>query len=677
MRFRARDDETMSPMSEAPHPTWASMATIDARAGDAISALQAEDSSGWESATETIDALVADLLTALLAADPLSLIGRLAFLVQTSGAQRNFTAAWGSEARIQYLTAVAISAAFPSAEAPSPADVQIVIDVTHSIFQLETALLLNRSRQQDSDSTRLLLQQERLQDRFQGYERHLNRVIATMYEPVRKEFERSIGWCPSDLPELRRGVSRILNERMTEFWEPARRSIREYPAGSDQAVRHYEALAAPFTAQLYRFTPQQIAERCNLGTAQVDTILGYLSMTLDESGSYRRPSQDNPFRASGVVHVRGDQYFIPIAASLIQELPLSFPAVLRRRGDESLIDLVHRRRDDATEALTVKVLAAVFDERRVTRSCRYTKDNVDYEVDAVVVIPDDVLIVECKAHSLTDAGRRGAPDRVRDQAKRLIRAPLEQAGRCAAVLRNGGQLRDASGKPVETDVSDDSLLARMAVSYERIDPLSIDVAASAMKAGVPIAWLVPVVDLMMVGEILDDPGSFWHYALLRMRLASDERIRVISEADVLGLYIAGYSAQLEELSRHNPGKGVSVGPWADTINDYFARPSGLAPMRKPRSPVPLDVAKALSRALEADRADWKHLVDGVCSQPPSTWRRWRKVTRKGRRAVRNRSSQDRIFDIVEPRLRLVYPVPERMSTDVEWGTLIVPPVNAH
>ncbi len=279
MRARAHDDETMSVMSEAPHPTWASMATIDARASDAISALQAEGSSGWESATETIDALLADLLTTLLAADPLSLIGRLAFLVQTSGARRDFTAAWGSEARIQYLTGVAASAAAPSAEAPAPADIQIVIDITHSIFELESAILLNRSRQRGLDSNLLLLQQERLQDRFQGYERHLNRVIAAMYEPVRKEFERSIGWCPSDLPELRRGVSRILDERMTGFWEPARRCIRQYPAGSDQAVQDYESLVAPFTAQLYRFTPQQVSERCDLATAQVDTILGYLSMT--------------------------------------------------------------------------------------------------------------------------------------------------------------------------------------------------------------------------------------------------------------------------------------------------------------------------------------------------------------------------------------------------------------
>lgn len=667
----------MSAMSEAPHPTWASMATIDARAAGAISALQVEDSSGWERATETIDTLVAELLTALLAADPLSLIGRLAFLVQTSGAQRDFTAAWGSEARIQYLTGVATSAAAPSAEAPTPADIQTVIDVTHSIFQLESALLLNRSRQQGLDSTRLLLQQERLQDRFQGYERHLNRVIATIYEPVRKEFERSIGWCPTDLLELRRGVSRVLDERMTEFWAPARRSIRRYPAGSDEAVRAYESLVARFTAQLYRFTPQEIAERCDLGTAQVGTVLGYLSMSWGESGSYRRPSQDNPFRASGVVHVRGDQYFIPIAASLIQELPMSFGAVLRRRGDDSLIDLVHRRRDDATEALTVEVLASVFGERRVTRSCHYTIDNVDYEVDAVVVVPDDVLIVECKAHSLTDAGRRGAPDRVRNRAKRLIRAPLEQAGRCAAFLRGGGQLHDAGGKIVETDVSDGSHLARMAVSYERIDPLSIDVAGSASQAGVPIAWLISVADLMMVGEVLDDPGSFWHYALLRMRLASDEHIRIFTEADVLGLYLDGYSVQLEELARDDPETEVRVDAWADTINDYFARPTGLPPVRKPRSPVPHDVATALSRALEANRADWKDLVDGVCSQPRSTWRRWRKVTRKGRRAVRNHNSQDRIFDIVEPRLRLVYPVRERMSTDAEWGTLIVPPVKVH
>jgi hypothetical protein len=591
--------------------------------------------------------LTDELAGVLSTYDPIPVVGQIAYLSTLSlTPEGDPYETFGTAARVQYLVGIALSASERPSAVPQPSEVQTVIDLTSDIFYIENAFLLSDSAGASPDHVRdarrgLLL--EALLDRFQGYTVHLRTILSEVFEPIREACTSQLGWCPADLSVVTTAVHDEMQRRGARHDEAMKdlRARLQRP-GADPSA--YLASQASFGSSVFIHSAQAIAAASGLSLGVVEPLLQALSMSWGEQPDFRRPSESNRARRHGAIALGEGQYFIQSPAALLNEVYGWFEEVLRERGLESLERTFRRSRDRATESLTKTRLSGIFGHDRVMGPLWYTIDGTEYEVDAIVLLPLDALIVECKAHTLTDAGRRGAPARLEKKFGELLTASAIQSDRCAKYLSDGdGTFRDSRGQEIKVRVAPQAALRRMTVSFERIDPLASQAAVASSGEAAP-CWIASLADLLMVSDVLSNPAEFFAYATVRNEHVTNPRLYSVSEPDVLGMFIVDRCKSLQSGLTLADGGEVFVGPWAQALNTHYIRMELGLESTLPNLKLPAAVLNALQIALDRNQSGWCNLATVVTQEDADTWRRFRSIDRKMRRAAQRGIPVERRFD---------------------------------
>jgi hypothetical protein len=592
------------------------------------------------------------------------------FAALGSGDSPDWYAIHGVHALVQYDAGIAYGGSIESESLPMPPDenIQASFDLVAEIFALDTFLLQysgDKSQPLHIRRAQNLLRMEGLTDRWQGYVDHLATILRKTFAAIEDQVISELGWNPATLPDVSKAISNILQERLDAFHPLTRRRLSTARvAGRQRFDDEVESFVEDHQAYLRQLFVISVSELAGILTWPVEVLkraLADLALEPGSQPSFSLPTEDNLARYYSLISLGNDQYFAWLPGSLIQESHAWFYDLVQRRKLESLRQKYLAARDIATEELTVESLARVFGADRTLGNVRYSAEGLP-DVDCVVSVPGDVLIVECKAHLLTGAGRRGAPGRLSTKFDELVVKPAKQASRFADHLRNGGSTFDSSGGRLSLPIGTQSVLPRMVVTYERVDPLATTSAmlAISQEGDKPeYAWAMPLADLMVIVDLIESPSTFWHYATNRWHQCHETELSAPSELEMLGLFFSNRKLFESLTKRLESEITIQVGPSSQAINEYYT--SHAKARKKPVITMPTLVLEALDRMLRANGTQWTGVVATAMSEPDKTWTRMRSVLRKHSKARQPR------------RLKLVADNPNLalwIERDVEGSVLI-------
>jgi hypothetical protein len=556
------------------------------------------------------------------------------------GPSRDWYATHGLHALVEYTVGLAgaISEGGGNSTEPPAEKIQQAFDLVADISALDWFLVkysLDPSQPLIISRTQNMLRMEKLLDRYQGYLTHLSIIVEKTFHRIQNHVTSELGWNPATLPDICFAIVDILQERMDAF-DPATRQalLRAKAQGHDafqEATMVFLENHNKWVRKLFNISVQELTSALEWPEDLVRRALGDLALTRGSQSEFMLPTQDNPARLYSILPMGNDQFFIWSPGSLLQESHAWFDDLLQKRKLGTLRARYLKARDDATEELTVESLKKIFGPERVFGNAYYYADGRP-DVDCVVKVPRDALIVECKAHSLTPSGRRGAPKRISTKFDELVTKPSKQAARFAGHLCKGSTIFNSNGQELSFTVDEQSILPRIVVTYERVDPLASSAPLLSTQGDKERAWVLSLADLLVVVDLLPSPSAFWYYAITRWQQSQEQRLHVPSEIDILGLFFS--SADLfTSLTEHLKSKErIDVGPSGQEINNYYTG-SRVAPAgnrQKPAISIPPLVLNALDRMLETSSDRWKAAVTAVMLEPNKTWARLRSVQRKFR-----------------------------------------------
>ncbi|MBF6228795.1 hypothetical protein IU470_27300 [Nocardia abscessus] len=576
-------------------------------------------------------ALVAELRDLLAGKDLTQLINAVAVPASMSvipdagsGALDDGPYTWNWAAKIEYLVGIALSVDSSGTEDSPRSVVEQVVTLVGAIFEAEEArIFINSIDEADDDGAelgfaRMQLQMEHLSDRMPGYAMHMETIDTEVFNRHRQYYIKALGFNPADVMRIIRQHSQAVRKRFSSAVASLRASV---DSGDEADVSAFvEGLNA---ASIW--TVAAVSQSTGSDVDEVRAMLEFFSTTYGCQPDFRFPGDDNIVRKRPCITLGDGQYLIPDPWAL----PTALHDRLATESKTATYDPVkyHKHRQDAHERLVEAVLTRIFGKANVHAGQHYTSaTRGEGEID-VLVSTEWPLVVEAKAHSLTEAGRRGRRDRVTSRVDDMLGKALDQTDRATTyILEEDGRAFSLKqrGKMREILPSDVSGVTSIVVTFERMDPIATYGAAIAGSARRP-TWVLGVGDLLVVADLLPDPAAFHHYARLRAAMA-DDRVIAACESDVLGSYF--YDRVQPLLTQESDGQVLRVVGYASgQINRYYSNcEMEIAAAEAPTTGVPSDIAVALSTTV--DNVGWADCAQAVMLAEPSTWTKWKRFTRR-------------------------------------------------
>lgn len=320
---------------------------------------------------------------------------------------------------------------------------------------------------------------------------------------------------------------------------------------------------------------------------------------------------NNPIWERPLIHLRPDQFYWPITQifhsfglEMLEALVSEFPEIKERYEN--------RVRPEFLEERVAEELVRALPGAEVLRGVKWTEpaSGRQYETDLLVLIDSLAVIVESKSGRITQAGRRGAPDRLRKEIRKLIEEAAIQSFRFTTVLQETAgamtlQLRDGSVRNL--DVRSVRRCIRLNVTLDFFGPLACEVR-SMQEAGLldPTVGGAPtmaLVDLENLVTLLDSPAQVLHYLARRGELEQTLAF-FADELDLLALYLGtGFALGDFEFQRDHH---VSFYGLSDQIEPFlFAKGTGIEVI-KPRLRLTPYWQSLLSRFEERRFQNWTH-----------------------------------------------------------------------
>lgn len=538
------------------------------------------------------------------------------------------TVTWA--AKIEYLVGVALS--LPPGTGSTPTEVtDRVIHLLGDVFDAVRARhMVDSSRastgNQDLDEALFMLRLEHLFDRMPGYAVHLEQIDAEVFDRHRQFYIDTLGFNPADVSRVVRRRNATQGARANAAMQRARRLINRDPP---QAARATSEMLQALTDSR-SWAPDAVADDTGIDVTEIARMLSFFSISFGSQPDFRLPTDENLARTRPCIDLGTGVYFIPDTWSLVAAVHDRLAKAAA--GDPTgALQRYRRHREEGHQRLVAGALRRVFGQELVAENLHYTSQaGGPGEIDALVRV-EWPLIVEAKAHGLTDPGRRGAPARVATVAGNVIKKALEQIRRAHTYIMDEGERAFSSrngGHPVGQLPVRLSGVTDVVVTFERMDPLAMQGPAVVEEAQRPV-WIVNIADLLMVVDILTDAGSFHHYA--RTRAATTAYGPVIyMESDGLGAYLVDRLATAHAKALEDPAATLILDYMSGDINEYFTATELEMKATKPTTGVPSSVADALSVTVGSSDGLWTRVADEVMTARPDTWKRWRSFSRRHR-----------------------------------------------
>jgi hypothetical protein len=580
----------------------------------------------FEALVPRLDSAVEDLRELVAAHEPVQLISSVAIptgmRLMASGdslADATDTVSW--PAKIEYLVGVALSV--PAGSGPTPTAItQRVMDLVSDVFDAAYAkeMLASFDRQPTGnaalDEAVFMLRMEHLVDRMPGYAAHLERIDAEIFDRHRDAYLDALGFNPGDVVRVVRRHNAAQQRRgaaaMTAMQKMADRDVE---AAARATVEFFASLTDSRT-----WRPSEVGAVTDIDPDEIRRMLDFFATTFGSQPQFRLPTDSNLARTHPVIRLDSDAYFIPDTWTLAAAV---HPCLAQAAREQNGVRRYRDHREQGHQRLVATALREVFPPEIVHESQHYEDEILGPgEVDALVSA-EWPLIVEAKAHGLTEPGRRGAPSRVERVAGDVVAKALQQTERATKYVierrRREFHAQGALSRPILPETITGT--TEIVVTFERFDPIAMLGLAVVNHEPRPV-WIVGLADLLMVCEVLDHPTEFHHYC----RTRADTSVTgpaVYVESDAVG----GYLVNRLRIPRQDD-QMVILGYSSDSVNAYFTGKELGHEATRPRTGVPSDVLAALDMLLQVNTGLWVRAADAVMHTQSDSWRRWRKYRRR-------------------------------------------------
>ncbi len=539
-------------------------------------------------------------------------------------ADGNTTATWA--AKIEYLVGLALSVD-PSGEADTPTWVMHRVgQLISDIFEADQIRMFTdfiESADRHDGERELLLQQLQLEyqsDRMPGFPVHLEVVDTEVFGRHRSYYVNALGFDPADVIRVTRIHARSTSDAFSAAWKRATDALN---VGEPDPMAGANLLNASDAITLWK--PAEVSASTCVATDEVTAMLEFFSAPYGCQPEFRTPGDTNRARTHPCVKLEEGTYLVPDPWALSAVLHHRLATESSRNGFDPAKYFKHRQ--DAHERLVAGALAKVVGHCHVHSTQHYDLSSGEHgEIDSLVCA-EWPLVVEAKAISLTDSGRRGAPRRVATKLNDILGKALDQTDRALTYIldERGRTFAPAqNGKPTQLLPNDVSGGTAVIVTFERIDPFASGGLAVAGKVHRP-TWVVSLTDLLMVVDILPDPAAFHHYARTRASMHAAQA-SALAEADALGAYLL---SRLRILNSAAEDTRLFIGYSSGALNNFYTRQEMQLVAQKPTTGVSEDVVRALRPSLR--EPGWAKFVDAVMTAEPSVWKKWKNFRRRHRR----------------------------------------------
>lgn len=438
------------------------------------------------------------------------------------------------------------------------------------------------------------------------WENIADRYAQRLNEDIKKMAAAFKGTSPNDIITRYAEAMNVESKTVDLINESFERSDQSIGAAKAICQNHYERSIIKF----YHYDLKDFVE-CYPKTVvpeNLEKILRKWSVSIEGlvGENIERFLLDNPiWKRPIITHPELEWFFWPI------------PQIFHSFGIEMLENLLHDHPDleaayqsairaDYLEKEVVRMLRTFFKGAAIYQNLQWSDPVTKrtYETDVLLVIDNVALIVECKSGKITPSARRGAPDRVRKEIKKLIEEASEQSLRFASLLSNLSEsirLKPRKGPVVTIDPGSVKKVIRLTVTLDFFGPLACDVrsmlAAGLLSAEIASAPTIALVDLDLILHMLPCPTQPLHYFARRSEL--EKRLGLSGdECDLLAFYMAtGFNLGDLEFDEK---RFIAFANLGSQLEPYMhARSAGIS-ITKPRSKLTPRWLRLLS-AFEARR----------------------------------------------------------------------------
>jgi hypothetical protein len=321
---------------------------------------------------------------------------------------------------------------------------------------------------------------------------------------------------------------------------------------------------------------------------------------------------DNPVHNKPFIRL-SEQHFFSSLWMTIPHISLSLLEYLAQQ-DDKLKKRYETKKAQYLEDQTELLFKSSFPTAKVYRGSKYKGlESKDYENDLLVIIDSFALVVECKSGTVTNAAKRGAPDRLFKTLKELVEDPSEQALRFIRYLKDNRGLHsfktdstsDASHKNI-VDTTRIDYFIPLGVTFYHLGlagtnlKLLIDAAVTDKKIN-ELAPSISLTDLEIIFATLKTDATKIHY--LHRRREFETQVKYIAdELDLLGFYLDnGFNIGNKE---NDPGWIFNLILQSKKLDPYFTG-------RRENSSIEIASLKIIPW--------WKDILGQLATKKPKNW----------------------------------------------------------
>jgi hypothetical protein len=333
------------------------------------------------------------------------------------------------------------------------------------------------------------------------------------------------------------------------------------------------------------FRVDEVAKQLSVDSNDLKRALSKLSLTFGDLAN-ENPEHlflTNPVWTRPVIRLSDDEYYCAIPMIFFS---FAFPImehVLEENADA--LKQYFDRRAVFLEEQVEGIFRNAFPESECIANYRWKDGADEFENDLIVRIDSYLVLVEAKSGAISWPALRGAPDRAKTHARKLLLAPSEQSlqfqRRIEQVLVHP-DLKDELLPGLGLDIAKVRQVLRLSVTLEDFAMLQANLhlvrEAGWIPRDHPLAACMALADLEIVFDILQLTPLKLHYIQRRAQL--EARMKYLGdEMDLLGFYLkTGFNIGNAEID----GPHFALTMLSKPIDQYYMGIDDAIRVKKPR-----------------------------------------------------------------------------------------------
>ncbi len=550
--------------------------------------------------------------------NPLTLLTQLAvtyLFVPCGGFQGEPSDASEWERRIEFLAGYLLARPFPDGEfsAVDGATLETVRQLVDNYYDaVRIQLLPSLTDLGETSAENAILKNVKfyaMYVRGDTYPHQVDEFAVELYSPHNTWFRENLGFTIGEAVVLSAAIRHEYEERSRRSKNNARRKAR---------IRADELIAAGQANDASR-DEVEVAVACRLHFGDAENLLAFTAEELAEfSGlplkvcrafvhhmsqdfGYHNPQYPDtfidPMAAPWDYNTLGERplithngkYWLPLFSTLRQALLNTFYFDLM--ADAAYRPTFEKSRGEFVERKTAEYLRRVFPAGEVLLNPR--KPNGDEFADVVVLHDGKILIIQCKAKSLTRTARIGTDfQSLKTDLQKAVQDAFKQGLAARNYLSSVETPKIAvANQAFEIDMSQVSGVYILNVTLRQFQMLTTRLANCNPTLGLfnggEYPWSIALGDLDILTQVLGSPTFFLHYATRRLQLERTPFDLLADEMDLLGFYLA--QGMYFDTPKFQNMNAVSIVGLSSGIDRWvFERHEMGRPIEPPQPPMPAD-----------------------------------------------------------------------------------------